>query len=62
MLTAFGDTEEVAALYDELLRRGCPAARQRAAFARRGDLRDVVDHLVGEGTGGTASRHTRKLE
>lgn len=41
-----GDRDTVAALLDRLQRLGGGTARQRAAFARRGRLRDVVDGLT----------------
>ncbi len=47
-LDAEGDLALVEHLLDAALARGSSAARQRAAFARRGSLRDVVDLLVEE--------------
>jgi carboxylate-amine ligase len=44
-LDEFGDLPRVTAVLRRLAVRG-GAGRQRAAFARRGSLRDVVDHLV----------------
>lgn len=43
-----GDWELVSGLAEDLLRRGDCAARQRAAYARSGSLRDVVAGLVAE--------------
>lgn len=43
-----GDWELVSGLAREALARGSSAARQRAAFARRGLLGDVVDMLLAE--------------
>jgi carboxylate-amine ligase len=40
-LEAHGDADEVGALVEEVLARGSGAARQRAAYRRRGDLADV---------------------
>jgi len=37
-----GDLDTVRELTDTLLRRGTGAARQRAVYARTGDLRSVV--------------------
>jgi carboxylate-amine ligase len=48
-----GDWEEVRLLVEEVLRRGTSAQRQREAFARRGRLEDVVDHLIAETAGDT---------
>ncbi|MFF4648778.1 glutamate--cysteine ligase [Streptomyces sp. NPDC001380] len=45
-LEAAGDHRAVAALLAGVLRRGGGAVRQRAAFDRRGDLRDVVRALA----------------
>ncbi len=47
-LEAAGDIEQVTELLTRVLDDGSAAARQRAAFARRGELRDVVDHVVAE--------------
>lgn len=47
-LEAAGDAEETDELLAALLARGTGAVRQRAAYARRGRLEDVVDHVVGE--------------
>ncbi|OLB80633.1 MAG: hypothetical protein AUI14_06005, partial [Actinobacteria bacterium 13_2_20CM_2_71_6] len=41
-----GDTDEVLDLLARIEVDGSPAQRQRTAYARRGDLRDVVDALV----------------
>jgi carboxylate-amine ligase len=46
VLDAYGELPRVSALLGRLAALGGGAERQRAAFARRGDLRDVVDHLV----------------
>ncbi len=43
-----GDWGEVSALTEQVLQRGNGAARQRAAFARRGKMEDVVDFLLRE--------------
>jgi carboxylate-amine ligase len=40
-----GDWDEISALVDRTLLGGNGAARQRAAFARRGELADVIDLL-----------------
>jgi carboxylate-amine ligase len=42
------DWEFVSALAADALPRGSSAARQRRAFARRGELADVVDLLLAE--------------
>ncbi|MFN2505236.1 MAG: carboxylate-amine ligase [Acidimicrobiales bacterium] len=55
-LDEHGDWEEVQGLVDQTLRAGNGASRQRAAFARTGDLKAVVDHLVSETAGGAAER------
>lgn len=47
-LDELGDAERVLAGVAELVRRGTSAERQRAAYARRGRLADVVDALVAE--------------
>ncbi|MEJ5915494.1 carboxylate-amine ligase [Pseudokineococcus sp. 1T1Z-3] len=47
-LDAEGDLALTEHLVDEAFARGSSAARQRAAFERRGSLRDVVDVLVEE--------------
>lgn len=44
-LDEHGDTEEVVALVHQIVERGNGAQRQRAAYARDGDLRDVI-HAV----------------
>ncbi|WP_159941657.1 MULTISPECIES: glutamate--cysteine ligase [unclassified Nocardiopsis] len=43
-----GDADLVVSLLDRVRAAGTGAARQRAAYARRGSLADVVDHLVAE--------------
>ena len=53
-LKALGDLEEVRHLTEALLTRGNSADRQRAVFAERGSLEDVVDHVISE-TRGPAS-------
>ncbi|MFK0223792.1 glutamate--cysteine ligase [Streptomyces vinaceus] len=45
-LTATGDLDHVRATLDRLCREGTGAARQRAAYARRKRLEDVVHRLV----------------
>jgi carboxylate-amine ligase len=52
-LEEHGDWEEVTALVELTLARGNGAARQRAAYARSGDLGQVVDLLVTETAGGS---------
>ena len=47
-LEEFGDWETVRGLVEETIERGNGAQRQREAFARRGDLDDVVDLIVAE--------------
>lgn len=47
-LEAFGDWDEVSGLAARTLARGTGTRRQREAFARSGDPRDVVDHAVAE--------------
>ncbi|MGO4456160.1 glutamate--cysteine ligase [Streptomyces sp. M-16] len=47
-LAAAGDLDHAAKTLGGLLRDGSGAARQRAAYARRHDLRDVLRHLVEE--------------
>ncbi|MCF3180386.1 glutamate--cysteine ligase [Streptomyces polychromogenes] len=47
-LAAAGDLDHAANTLGGLLRDGSGAARQRAAFARRQDLTDVLRHLVEE--------------
>jgi len=47
-LEELGDWDEVAALADAALARGTSAARQRAVFARTGDLREVTRSVVAE--------------
>ena len=47
-LEEFGDWETVRALVEETLRRGNGAQRQRAAFARRENLDDVVELILAE--------------
>ncbi|MET9605467.1 glutamate--cysteine ligase [Streptomyces sp. NPDC006512] len=47
-LAAAGDLDHAAKTLGGLLRDGSGAARQRAAFARREDLDDVLRHLVEE--------------
>ncbi|MEU4579893.1 MULTISPECIES: glutamate--cysteine ligase [Nonomuraea] len=49
-LAASGDLEAVQELWRRLRASGSGAARQRAAFARRGLLTDVVDDLIGRFT------------
>ncbi len=56
-LKALGDAEEVQQLAAALLARGTSTDRQRAAFAERGKLEDVVD-LVLSDTRGPASGPT----
>ena len=41
-----GRLDDVLALVEQVLRRGTGAARQRAAFRRRGSIRDVLDLLT----------------
>lgn len=48
ILVALGDWPTIRELADAALARGTSAARQRAAFAERGELADVVDLLVAE--------------
>jgi carboxylate-amine ligase len=43
-----GEWDEVSGLVRDTLRRGTGAKRQRAAFARRGRLEDVIDLIVAE--------------
>lgn len=47
-LAEHGDVAEVTALVAQTLGRGTGAARQRAAYQRRGNLDDVVDLIVRE--------------
>ncbi|MFE2286187.1 glutamate--cysteine ligase [Streptomyces sp. NPDC059443] len=47
-LAASGDLDHAAKTMASLLRDGSGAHRQRAAFARRGDLTDVLRHLADE--------------
>ncbi|WP_238009371.1 glutamate--cysteine ligase [Dactylosporangium sp. AC04546] len=47
-LERHGDATLAADLLDGLRRHGTGAARQRAVFARRRDLADVVDYLAGQ--------------
>jgi glutamate---cysteine ligase / carboxylate-amine ligase len=49
-LESSGDWDEVVTLTEQVLRTGTSADRQRDRLARSGQLRDVVDHLVGETT------------
>lgn len=49
-LEHLGNWDEAVALTDALLSRGTSSARQRAVFARTGQLRDVVRAVVSEGT------------
>ncbi len=49
-----GDYDEVHELAESVLARGSSADRQRAAFAERGDLNDVVDLVVQETHGPAA--------
>ncbi|WP_017571061.1 carboxylate-amine ligase [Nocardiopsis halotolerans] len=51
-LLANGDADLAAALLDRVRAAGSGAARQRAAYARRGSLADVVDHLAAQTLGG----------
>lgn len=53
-LEAGGDSDEVSALVRETLARGNGAERQREAYRRRGNLKDVVDALIAETEKGTA--------
>jgi glutamate---cysteine ligase / carboxylate-amine ligase len=46
-----GDREQVEELAEAALSRGSAAARQRRAFGRRGEYRDVVDNLLAETQG-----------
>ncbi|GAA3611059.1 hypothetical protein GCM10022236_10970 [Microlunatus ginsengisoli] len=50
-LRRLGDYEQVSALTEAILARGNSADRQRAAFAERGQLADVVDLVVSETEG-----------
>ena len=52
-LEEFGEWEEVAALVAEVSARGTGAARQRAAYARRGSFEGVVDYAADETAKGT---------
>ncbi|MFI7440755.1 glutamate--cysteine ligase [Nonomuraea indica] len=52
-----GDWTLVSGLAREALRRGSSARRQRAAYARRGRLADVVDLLLAETRSGFATSH-----
>ncbi|MFD9420836.1 hypothetical protein ACFWC9_40150 [Streptomyces goshikiensis] len=45
-LAATGDLDLASELFDRLLRSGGGAARQRAAYLRRGRLTDVVGELA----------------
>ncbi|WP_221323585.1 carboxylate--amine ligase/circularly permuted type 2 ATP-grasp protein [Actinoplanes sp. L3-i22] len=54
-LEALGDWEQVFDLSVRALSRGSSASRQRRALARRGRIADVVDLLVAETRGGTAT-------
>ncbi|MCM3926354.1 carboxylate--amine ligase, partial [Frankia sp. AiPs1] len=47
-LSATGDGDAVAALVDGLFARGTGADRQRAAYARRGRIDDVIDLVIRE--------------
>ncbi|HEV2088212.1 MAG TPA: glutamate--cysteine ligase [Cryptosporangiaceae bacterium] len=47
-LDEFGDAAEVQALAADVLGRGSGARRQRSAYARRGEIGDVVDLLARE--------------
>ena len=49
-----GDYDVVARLVRETLRRGNGAARQRAAFERRGAIEDVVAYVVAQTESGLA--------
>ncbi|MFD6948997.1 glutamate--cysteine ligase [Nocardiopsis sp. TSRI0078] len=53
-LLSNGDADLTASLLDRVRASGTGAARQRAAYARRGSLVDVVDHLVTETREGLA--------
>ncbi len=50
-LRRLGDYEQVSALTEAILARGNSADRQRAAFAERGRLEDVVEFVVNETEG-----------
>lgn len=45
-LALTGDTDLVSSLLDRVLTVGSGAARQRAAYARRERMTDVVDHVI----------------
>ncbi len=51
-----GDWDEVSGLTEQTLRRGNGAMRQRAVFARRGNVEDVVNFLVQETAEGIAKQ------
>jgi carboxylate-amine ligase len=50
-LTELGDHDEVQFLTESILARGNSADRQRATFAERGRLQDVMEHVVAETEG-----------
>jgi glutamate---cysteine ligase / carboxylate-amine ligase len=52
-LEAYGDWDEINTLTHDTLARGNGATPQRAAYARRGHLEDVVDLLIAETAQGT---------
>jgi carboxylate-amine ligase len=56
VLTRYGEFERVCRVLRRWCRQGGGAAVQRAAFGRRGDLRDVVDALTAD-TVGAATGH-----
>ena len=52
-LEAYGDWDEINTLAHDTFARGNGATRQRAAYARRGRLEDVIDLLIAETAQGT---------
>jgi carboxylate-amine ligase len=52
-LERYGDWDEINSLARDTLARGNGATRQRAAYARRDQLEDVVDLLIAETAQGT---------
>ena len=52
-LERYGDWDEINSLTSDTLARGNGATRQRAAYARRDHLEDVVDLLIAETAQGT---------
>ncbi|MGC0416057.1 carboxylate-amine ligase [Embleya sp. AB8] len=57
VLVEYGELSLVIRVLRDRAGRGGGAERQRAAFARRADLRDVVDHLADHTTGSKPPTH-----